>query len=332
MQLALAQPLARLMRLVYLPIIMTYRIFIDGGAGTTGLQVAGRLADRDDLDIHILPDEARKDTDARKAALETADIAILCLPDEAAIETAALAADLPVRLIDASSAHRVASGWVYGFAELCQSQRQYIAEAKRVSNPGCYPTGFLALVRPLIDAGILSADALLTVPAISGYSGGGKQMIANFEAGTEPPHFAYGLGLGHKHLPEMQRHAGLNTAPIFMPSVGAFAQGMLVHVPLHQNMLKNGTSLDDIINTYDAHFSGQPLIEVCSDWQNSHSRLEADALAGLDKLQIGVFANVDKSQFWATARLDNLGKGAAGAAVQNLNIMLGLNPLTGLAV
>lgn len=328
----LVQPLAPLHRLVYLAVTMTYKIFIDGGAGTTGLQVAGRLSGRGELDIHILPDEARKDTAARKAALAKADIAILCLPDEAAKETAALAADLPVRLIDASSAHRIATDWVYGFAELTHGQQQKIAEAKMVSNPGCYPTGFLALVRPLIEAGILSKDALLHVPAVSGYSGGGKQMIANFEAGSEPPYFTYGLNLSHKHLPEMQNHAGLSSAPIFMPSVGNFAQGMLVHLPLHRSVLADDVRLEDLYAAYEAHFAEQPLIEVCSQWSSGETRLRGDALAGLDKLQLGVFGKDDGSQFWATARLDNLGKGAAGAAVQNLNIMLGLEPTKGLSL
>ena len=310
---------------------MAYEIFIDGAAGTTGLQVAQRLAGRADLHVTILPDEARKDVEARKAALAAADIAILCLPDAAAVEAAALASELPVRLIDASSAHRVAPDWVYGFAELTLGQTEKIARAKQVSNPGCYPTGFLALTRPLIEAGILSKDAQLTVPAISGYSGGGKQMIEAFEAGNHPPHFAYGLGLSHKHVPEMQTHAQLKTPPIFMPSVGQFAQGMLVHLPLHKHVLKNGTRLADILTVYEQHFANRPLIEVCSEWSDVPSTLAADALAGFDKLQIGIFANADDSHFWAVARLDNLGKGASGAAVQNLNIMLGLDPLTGLS-
>lgn len=311
---------------------MAYEIFIDGGAGTTGLQVANRLSGRADLQLTILPDEDRKDVGARKAALERADIAILCLPDAAAVETASLAADLPVRLIDASSAHRVDPNWVYGFAELTSGQQQKISEAKYVSNPGCYPTGFLALARPLLEAGVLPEDAHLNVPAISGYSGGGKQMIADFEAGKHAPHFAYGLGLSHKHLPEMQTHAGLAQPPIFMPSVGEFAQGMLVHLPLHQNQMSKSVSPTDILEIYASHFSGQPLIEVCSDWQDTQQTLSADALAGLDKMQIGVFGTEDGSQIWAVARLDNLGKGASGAAVQNLNIMLGLDPLTGLSL
>ena len=312
---------------------MTYRIFIDGGAGTTGLQVADRLAGREELELVILPDDRRKDMAARAEALASSDLAVLCLPDAAAIETATLAADLPVRLVDASTAHRVDPNWVYGFAELTSGQFEKIAGAKYVSNPGCYPTGFLALARPLIDAGLLRRDVCLHVPAVSGYSGGGKQMIADFEAGTEPPHMAYGLSLEHKHLPEMKQHAGLSKTPIFMPSVGHFAQGMLVHLPLSADWLSAGTTAADMLAIYRDHFASQPLIEVCDgtseDWQG---RLAADRLAGTDRLQIGVFANADNSQSWGVARLDNLGKGAAGAAVQNINIMLGLDPLAGLNV
>lgn len=319
---------------------MTYQIFIDGGAGTTGLEVADRLSGREELRLTILPDAARKDVGARRAALEAADIAILCLPDAAARESADMAADLPVRLIDTSTAHRIAPDWVYGFAELTKTQQDKIANAKRVSNPGCYPTGFLALTRPLIEAGLLLADARLCVPAISGYSGGGKQMIAAFESGGQPPHFAYGLGLDHKHLAEMYNHSGLAHPPIFMPSVGNFRQGMLVHLPLHMTDLAPDTSAEDILGVYAAHYAGQPLIEVCtetsSQWMSDDQHLAADALAGSDRLQLGVFSSDardgDNARFWTVARLDNLGKGAAGAAVQNLNIMLGLDPLMGLVL
>ena len=316
-----------------------YRIFIDGGAGTTGLQVASRLAMRPDLDLLILDDDQRKDDAARRAALAKADLAILCLPDEGAVQAAQWVAEegLDTRLIDASTAHRVASGWVYGFAEMREGQKNAIEKAQFVSNPGCYPTGFLSLACPLRAAGLLSAEAKLHVPAVSGYSGGGKGLINAFEAGEEPPFFAYGLGLGHKHLPEMQHYADLQTTPFFMPSVGDFAQGMLVHLPLHADQFTASVRASDIHALFADAFDSQPLITVHRPQPladnailTSKQFLAADRLANTDRLDIALFSNESESQFWLVAMLDNLGKGASGAAVQNLNLMLGTDMTAGL--
>lgn len=314
---------------------MSKLVFIDGAAGTTGLQVADRLASRQDLELLILDEAARKQDAARREAMQAADIAILCLPDEAARAAAQMAEGLSVRLIDASSAHRTASGWVYGFAELEADRAQQIQAARLVSNPGCYPTGFLALARPLIRAGWLAESASLSVPAISGYTGGGKALIEKFESGNAPPAFAYATGLQHKHLPEMTRHSGLSTAPIFMPSVGDFAQGMLVHLPLHKSQFTRPVDAERLQALYAEAYKDQPLISVAgvgaSDWLED-GFFAATALAGTDRLEIAVFANAGGDQVWLCARLDNLGKGASGAAVQNLNLMLGLPAMAGLSV
>jgi len=315
---------------------MTYRIFIDGAAGTTGLQVHGRLDAHPSVTPVTLEDAARKELDARRAMMAECDMTILCLPDEAARESAALAAEVGARVIDASTAHRTADGWDYGFVELFDGARDAVAASARISNPGCYPTGFLALARPLVEAGIIAPDAGLVVPAVSGYSGGGKGMIGKFEAGEMPPHGAYGLALAHKHLPEMKHYAGLARAPIFMPAVGGFYAGMLVHLPLHAAQLANSVSAADIQNVYAARFSASPFIrmgmERAGDAEIAASMLDASALAGKDHMELFVFANEDESQFWLTARLDNLGKGASGAAVQNMNIALGFDETTGLSV
>ena len=315
---------------------MTYRIFIDGAAGTTGLQVHERLAAHPAVDAVTLDDAQRKDAAARQAMMAECDLTILCLPDDAARESAALAGSAGARVIDASSAHRTAEGWEFGFVELFDGARDTLARAKLISNPGCYSTGFLALARPLVAAGIVAPDAPLTVPAVSGYSGGGKGMIAKFEAGEMPPHGAYGLAMAHKHLPEMTRYAMLDRPPIFMPSVGNFYAGMLVHLPLHQAALAKSVSAEDLRDVYAAQFDGSPFIRLgapqAGDPQVAAMMLDAAELAGRDHLEIFVFANADQSQFWLTARLDNLGKGASGAAVQNMNIALGLDETAGLAV
>jgi N-acetyl-gamma-glutamyl-phosphate reductase len=314
---------------------MSNLVFIDGAAGTTGLQVADRLASRADLEVLILDETARKQEAARRDAMQAADIAILCLPDEAARAAAQMAEGLSVRLIDASSAHRTAAGWVYGFAELEADRAAEIAAARLVSNPGCYPSGFLALARPLIRAGWLAPSASLNVPAVSGYSGGGKALIEKFESGKAPPAFAYATGLQHKHLPEMTQHCGLDTPPIFMPSVGDFAQGMLVHLPLHKSQFTRPVDASQLHALYAEAYQDQPLISVAgvgaADWLED-GFFAATALAGTDRLEIAVFANASEDQFWLCARLDNLGKGASGAAVQNLNLMLGLPVMAGLSV
>ena len=314
---------------------MTYRIFIDGAVGTTGLQVRDRLAAHPGVEAVALADADRKDTDARRDMMGASDLTILCLPDDAARESALLAADIGARVIDASSAHRTADGWDYGFAELYPDARVALASSARISNPGCYPTGFLALVRPLVAAGLLSSDARLSVPAVSGYSGGGKGLIEKFESGGMPPHGAYGLALGHKHLPEMKQHAGLDAAPIFMPSVGHFYAGMLVHLPLHLTQLSKAVTAADLSDIFARYYEGEALVRMgtpqTGDPETAALMLDAAALAGQNHLELFVFANADNSQFWLTARLDNLGKGASGAAVQNMNIALGLDELAGLA-
>ena len=315
---------------------MTYRIFIDGAAGTTGLQVHGRLDAHPSVMAVTLDDAARKDPAARRAMMAECDLTILCLPDDAARDSAALAAEVGARVIDASTAHRTTEGWDYGFVELSGGARDAVAASARISNPGCYPTGFLALARPLVEAGIIAPDAGLVVPAVSGYSGGGKGMIGKFDAGEMPPHGAYGLTLAHKHVPEMTHYAGLDRAPIFMPSVGSFYAGMLVHLPLHAAQLAKRVTAGDIQTLYDETFSASPFIRMglseASDPEVAAAMLDAAALAGQDHMELFVFGNEDDSRIWLTARLDNLGKGASGAAVQNMNIALGLDETAGLSV
>ena len=315
---------------------MTYRIFIDGGAGTTGLQVHDRLAAHPLVEPVLLEDSRRKDAAARRAMMADCDLTILCLPDESARESAAMARDIGARVIDASSAHRTAAGWVYGFAELPADIRAAIATARQISNPGCYPTGFLALARPLVESGLLSRDAAVTVPAVSGYSGGGKGMIARHEEGDLPPYGAYGMALAHKHLPEMTRYAGLTTPPIFMPSVGSFYAGMLVHLPLHAAQLSKSVTADDLHDVLAKYYENTQFVRMgevrAGAPETAALMLDAAALAGRDDLELFVFAKADSSQFWLTARLDNLGKGASGAAVQNMNIALGFDETTGLTL
>jgi N-acetyl-gamma-glutamyl-phosphate reductase len=299
-------------------------VFIDGAVGTTGLEIRERLDGRADLTLITLPDDQRKEIGARRAALNAADVVILCLPDDAAREAVALIDNPRTRVIDASSAHRVASGWTYGFPELGFD----VAGATRVSNPGCYPTGFLALVAPLMRAGLLRGDAALVVHGTSGYSGGGKTMIAAFEGGDGSAHRAYALDLGHKHLPEMTRHAGLSVPPIFLPAVADVHRGMVIEVPLHGSQLATGTDAAAIRTVLGEAYADAPLVRV-ADGSATLIRIEDDA--GTDRLTLHVFGNPDGSQFRLIATLDNLGKGASGAAVQSLNLMLGVDPLTGLA-
>jgi len=315
-------------------------IFIDGEHGTTGLEIRERLASRTDLEILSLARARAKDDGAKREVLAAADCVILCLPDEAARATVALidASDhRRTRVIDASSAHRTADGWVYGFAEMSQGQRAAIAAAARVSNPGCYPTGFIALVRPLRERGLLPADYPLSVHAVSGYSGGGRRMIDSFErppAGVAPQAFgAYGLGLDHKHLAEMQRHGLLAAPPVFSPAVGRFARGMLVLVPLHLGHLP-GVSAERLHAAYVEHFAGEPFVTVRALNDRSVLRdgafLEPEALNGSNRLELFVYADDARGQALLVARLDNLGKGASGAAIQNLNLMLGRPESAGL--
>jgi len=311
---------------------MTARVFIDGAAGTTGLEIRERLAARRDISLVTLTDDRRKDASARAEALNTADAVILCLPDDAAREAVALTENPSVRIIDASTAHRTAADWAYGFAELEADARDLLATSTRISNPGCYPTGFLALVRPLIRAGLLPADIALSVNAVSGYSGGGKSMITAFEDdtasdATDTAFRAYALGLGHKHVPEMQKRAGLEHPPIFLPSVARTYRGMLVEVPLHLHLLPDGVSGAAISDVLRASYAGSRIVTVASE---NPPVLTIEQSAGSDRLELFVYANEALGQVRLIATLDNLGKGAAGAAVQNLNIALGLDETEGL--
>ena len=314
---------------------MSARIFIDGEAGTTGLQIRERLAARKDLTLLSIPDARRKDPAARAEFLNAADVAILCLPDEAAKESAALISNPNTRVIDASSAFRVADGWTYGFAEMDKAQSAAIASAKRVSNPGCWPQGVIAVLRPLIAAGLLPASFPVTVNGISGYSGGGKAMIADYEAkGEDAPEFTpYALGFAHKHLPEMQRYTGLAAAPLFVPVVGDFAQGMLTCVPLNMAALQNAPTGKQLHEAIAAHYAGisNSFVDVAPLAAIERTpELNPESLNGTNRLRIHVFANDAKAQAVLLAVYDNLGKGASGAAVQNLNLMLGMDPASSL--
>ncbi|MBV9840890.1 MAG: N-acetyl-gamma-glutamyl-phosphate reductase [Sphingomonadaceae bacterium] len=309
---------------------MSVSVFVDGAAGTTGLEIGERLAGRADIALITLPEERRKDPQARTDALKSADVAILCLHDDAAREAVALIGDAPTRVIDASTAHRTDPAWTYGFPELDVGQREAIATAQRVSNPGCYPTGFLALVRPLVSAGIVPAYLPLSVNAVSGYSGGGKSLIARFEdqaaaGATATGLRLYGLGLGHKHVPEMQTHGGLELPPIFLPAVARTYRGMTVEVPLHLMTLNGG--IDDIREALHDAYADSDVVRVIDE---TPDELLIERCAGSDRLEIFVYSEPKTGQVRLVALLDNLGKGAAGAAVQNLNLMAGLKETAGL--
>ncbi len=311
---------------------MTHTLFIDGEAGTTGLEIRERLEARGDLEL-ILLGERRRDVEARREALNAADAVILCLPDDAAREAVGLIENPAVKVIDASTAYRVAPDWTYGFPEMDEDQRAAVARATRVSNPGCYPTGFIGLMRPLVRAGIVPADRPITVNAVSGYSGGGKAMIAEFEEKRgAPPFRAYGLSLQHKHVPEMTRHAGLNTPLLFAPAVGAYRQGMLVEVPLHLSSLPETPSVERIHGALVEHYEGARFVEVADlDETESMTGIDPQGLNGTNRMRLHVFGDRGGEQVRLVALLDNLGKGASGAAVQNLNLMLGLDEATGLS-
>lgn len=315
---------------------MTHTIFIDGEAGTTGLEIRERLEARPDLKLLLLGDR-RRDADARREALNGADAVILCLPDDAAREAVSMIDNPSVKVIDASTAYRVAPGWAYGFPEMDAGQRALIARSQFVSNPGCYPTGFIGLLRPLVKAGLVPANYPVTVNAVSGYSGGGKTMIAEFEAapkdsgGAATAYRAYGLTLRHKHVPEMTKHTGLSRDVLFTPAVGNYRQGMLVEVPLHLAALPETPSVERLHGALVEAYDGQRFVEVADlEETEAMTGIEPEVLNGTNRLRLHVFGDRNGEQARLVALLDNLGKGASGAAVQNLNIMLGLDEATGL--
>ena len=310
---------------------MKPRIFIDGEAGTTGLQIRSRLQRRADLELVSIDHARRKDETERKRLLNSVDLVVLCLPDDAARESVAWLENPDVRVLDASTAHRVAPGWVYGFPELENTQPQKIRDARFVANVGCYATGAIALLRPLVDAGLVPADHALSIQGTSGYSGGGRQLIDAFEGrGEHHLHGAYrvyGLNLNHKHLPEIQAYSGLTRTPVFTPAVGDFAQGMLVQVPLHLNDLPGNLSGQDLHAALTAHYAGQRFVRVLPlERDTSGTRvLDPETLNDTNMLELMVFENTQSGLVLLVARLDNLGKGASGAAAQNIDVMLGID-------
>lgn len=308
------------------------KIFIDGEHGTTGLQIRDRLARRSDIELLSIPEEERRNPEYRANLLNKSEIAILCLPDDGSREAVAMlarAGNKTTRVIDTSTAHRTKSDWTFGFAEMTRGQRANIAGARFVSNPGCYSTGAIALLRPLVEAGMLAPDAPISINAVSGYTGGGKSLIAQMEDASREDHiaanhFLYALKLSHKHVPEIMSRSGLSRRPIFTPNVGRFRQGMLVNIPFHLDTLSGAPSMEEVHAALAAHYNHQEFVEVVPmDEAAEMSRISAEEMAGKDSMRLYVLGEHDGDSVNLVASLDNLGKGAAGAAVQNLDIMLG---------
>ncbi len=307
------------------------KIYIDGQSGTTGLRIRERLSARDDLTVLALPEDKRRDTEARRAMLNTADIVCLCLPDAAAMEAVSLIENPAVRVLDTSTAHRTNPAWAYGFPELGEDMRKRICASTRIAVPGCHASGFIALVRPLVMSGLLSPEAHLSATSLTGYSGGGKSMIADYEADERSPLLdaprQYALGQVHKHLPEMKAYTGLRTSPVFLPIVGDFYAGMEVTVPLHAADV-GGATPTDLLAVYHEAYDGSPLVRVADTSEGGF--LSAAAMAGRDSMELAVYGNADRMIL--TARYDNLGKGASGAAVECLNLLMGVEPTKNLIV
>lgn len=313
---------------------MTARIFIDGEAGTTGLQIRERLVERRDISLISLSDAERKDTEARRRALNECDLTILCLPDDAARESVSLIESDTTRVIDASTAHRIAAGWTYGFPEMTAGQEDAVRDANRVANPGCYPTGAIALIRPLVEAELLPRDFPVSINAISGYSGGGKALIQRFEgenAAEQPAYYGYGLTLAHKHVPELHNYSLLDHVPMFAPAVGRYYKGMLVQVPLQLWALPGAPKAEVIHEALADHFAGAGFVKVAPFGNvDPKTELNPEAMNATNDMEIRIFSREDTGQCLLTAVLDNLGKGASGAAVQSMNLMLDLELRAGL--
>lgn len=312
------------------------KVFIDGQHGTTGLQILDRLKDRPDIELLELPMADRKDIGKRADIAKSADIAVLCLPDAAAKELVAALGNSDTVVIDASTAHRVAEGWTYGFPEMTKTHRQKLKDSNRISNPGCYPTGAIALLRPLIDAGMVRADSTPAVFGVSGYTGGGKELIAVHEQPDVEPFGLYGLELTHKHVPEMKKYSGLKHAPLFVPSVGHYAQGMLITVPITRDITTKQVTAKDVHQTLADYYAGEKFVTTrpLADrkWLERDRFLRADRLVNTNSMELAVYGNEADGNVLAVASLDNLGKGASGAAVQCINLKTGVDETTGLEV
>lgn len=312
------------------------KIFIDGQHGTTGLQILDRLKNRPDIELLELPEADRKDLGKRAEIARAADIAVLCLPDAAAKELVAALGSADTVVIDASTAHRVADGWTYGFPEMTKDHRQKLRDSNRISNPGCYPTGAIAILRPLVDAGLVRADSTPAVFGVSGYTGGGKELIAVHEKPGVEPFGLYGLALSHKHVPEMKKYSGLTHAPLFVPSVGHYAQGMLITVPITRDITTRQVTAKDVHGVLADRYAGETFVPVRplgdKAWLERDQFLRADRLTNTNTMELAVYGNDADGNVVAIASLDNLGKGASGAAVQCINLKTGVDETTGLAV